>query len=66
MKIVFNGDDREVRDDLTIAELLEELALDPKRVAVEVNLELAPRDRHADTHLYDGDQLEVVTLVGGG
>ena len=66
MKIVFNGADRDVRDHLTIAELLDELSLDPKRVAVEVNLDLAPRDRHAETHLHEGDQLEVVTLVGGG
>ena len=66
MKILFNGEGREVRDGMTIAELLEELSLDPKRVAVEVNLDLAPRDRHAQTQLQEGDQLEVVTLVGGG
>ena len=66
MKIVFNGEAREVRDGMTIAELLDELSLDPKRVAVEVNLDLAPRDRHAQTQLQEGDQLEVVTLVGGG
>ena len=66
MKILFNGEQREVRDHLTIAELLDELSLDPKRVAVEVNLDLAPRDRHAETYLQEGDQLEVVTLVGGG
>jgi sulfur carrier protein len=35
-------------------------------VAVEVNLEVVPRDRHAETTLHDGDRLEVVTLVGGG
>jgi thiamine biosynthesis protein ThiS len=66
MKIVFNGEGREVRSGMTIAELLDELSLDPKRVAVEVNLDLAPRDRHAQTPLQEGDQLEVVTLVGGG
>lgn len=66
MKIVFNGETRDVSDGTTIADLLDELALDPKRVAVEVNLELAPRDRHRETHLTEGDQLEVVTLVGGG
>lgn len=66
MNIVFNGETREVRDGLTIADLLDDLSLDPKRVAVELNLDLAPRDRHPDTHLKEGDQLEVVTLVGGG
>ena len=66
MNILFNGEPRSVRDAITIAELLEKLALDPRRVAVEVNLDLAPRDRHGETTLKEGDQLEVVTLVGGG
>ena len=66
MNIKFNGESRQVRDYITIAELLEELTLDPRRVAVEVNLELAPRARHGETTLNEGDQLEVVTLVGGG
>ncbi len=50
----------------TVAQLLEELGLDARHVAVEVNLELAPRQRHAHWALAEGDQLEVVTLVGGG
>ncbi len=66
MNILFNGETRSVRNAITIAELLDELALDPRRVAVEVNLDLAPRDRHGETILNAGDQLEVVTLVGGG
>lgn len=66
MKIVFNGETRDVQDGSTVADLLDDLSLDPKRVAVEVNLNLAPRDQHAETHLKEGDQLEVVTLVGGG
>lgn len=66
MKISFNGELRELREAATIAELLADLALDPRRVAVEINLELAPRDRHAEIRLQEGDQVEVVTLVGGG
>ena len=66
MKIVFNGETREVAAAITVADLLAQLELDPRRVAVEVNLELTPRDRHAETRLQEGDQLEVVTLVGGG
>ncbi|MFV1965847.1 MAG: sulfur carrier protein ThiS [Pirellulaceae bacterium] len=66
MQIVFNGQERETADDITVAALLEELKLPPKRVAVEVNLELVARDQHAACVLQEGDQLEVVTLVGGG
>jgi thiamine biosynthesis protein ThiS len=66
MKIDFNGEERETADNITIAALLEELHLAPNRVAVEVNLELVPRQQHAAHVLKDGDRLEVVTLVGGG
>jgi thiamine biosynthesis protein ThiS len=66
MQIVVNGATREVAEGLSIARLLEELQLEPKHVAVEVNLELVPRGRHAQHALSPGDRLEVVTLVGGG
>lgn len=66
MKIVLNGAPRDVAAGLTIARLLEELKIEPKHVAVEVNLELVPRTRHAERTLSPGDHLEVVTLVGGG
>lgn len=66
MQIVFNGESRPVRPGATVADLLEELGLSPRQVAVEVNLELVPRASHAQCPLADGDRVEVVTLVGGG
>ncbi|HVA46222.1 MAG TPA: sulfur carrier protein ThiS [Pirellulales bacterium] len=66
MRIVVNGTPREVPPGLTVARLLDELQIEPKHVAVEVNLELVPRGEHARRPLAEGDQLEVVTLVGGG
>jgi len=51
---------------MTVAELLEELQLSPRLVAVEVNLQLVPRTRHAEQTLAAGDRLEIVSLVGGG
>jgi thiamine biosynthesis protein ThiS len=66
MRIVVNGEAREVPEGLTIARLLAELKIETKHVAVEVNLELVPRGRHAEHALSPGDRLEVVTLVGGG
>jgi sulfur carrier protein len=65
VQIVCNGQERTLPPGATIAALLEELELRGP-VAVEVNFELAPRERHAQWQLCDGDQLEVVTLVGGG
>lgn len=66
MQVIFNGEPREIEADLSIAALLEELGLESRHVAVEVNLELVPRGRHREHQLVEGDRLEVVTLVGGG
>ena len=66
MQITVNGRQHEVPSGTSIAGLLAELELEPRHVAVEVNLELVPRTRHAERRLEPGDQLEVVTLVGGG
>lgn len=66
MNLQVNGEPREAPDGCTIAELLEQLGVRTKGVAVERNREVIPRAQHAQTRLADGDQLEVVTLVGGG
>ena len=66
MQIIVNGQTRAVADGTTLTELLSQLDLQARHVAVEVNLDLIPRAQHAEHRLADGDQLEVVTLVGGG
>lgn len=66
MRISINGESRTVANDCTVTDLLNELGMQPKYVAVERNLELVPRATHADCVLEDGDRLEIVTLVGGG
>ena len=66
MQLTVNGQERELAAGATIAELLAELGLDPRMLAVERNLHLVPRAQHAETQLTEGDRVEVVTLVGGG
>jgi sulfur carrier protein len=66
MQLTVNGQDRELEEGTTIAQLLEQLELDPRMLAVERNLNLVPRAQHACTPLAAGDRIEVVTLVGGG
>ena len=66
MRIVVNGQDREFSAAITLAQLLEGLAMEPRRVAVELNRRIVPRSRYAATPLADRDELEIVTLVGGG
>ena len=66
MQLQINGQGEEVPDGLTVADLLQRLEKDPALVAVEVNRELVTRSKHAETTLKDNDELEIVTLVGGG
>jgi sulfur carrier protein len=65
MRIEVNGEPREVAA-ATILDLVVELGLDPRKVAVERNLEIVPKSLHADTALADGDRIELVQFVGGG
>jgi sulfur carrier protein len=61
-----NGESRAVPKGATVAELLDQLGLGGKFVAVEVNLKLVPKPQHDAHRLAEGDRLEIVTLVGGG
>jgi thiamine biosynthesis protein ThiS len=71
MNLHINGEERSFADpaptaDFTLAALIESLAMKSDRVAVELNRDIVPRDRWPQTHLKDGDRLEIVHFVGGG
>lgn len=66
MKIVLNGESIQAERGESVGSLLGRLGIDPKRVAVERNLEILPKSRYAETLLADGDRIEVVQFVGGG
>lgn len=66
VQILVNGETREIATALTIGELIRLYELTPQRVAVEVNRELVRRARFDDVRVADGDEVEIVTLVGGG
>ena len=66
MELVINGEKKTHQAGLTVAGLLEVLKMEPRVVAVEVNRQLVTRSLHDQTELKDGDELEIVSLVGGG
>ncbi len=68
MKLHINGEERSFDSPppFTLAALVEILGMKADRVAVELNRDIVPRDRWADTRLNEGDRLEVVHFVGGG
>jgi sulfur carrier protein len=63
--IVVNGERKDVGP-LSVLGLLEMLEIDPRRVAVELNLEILPKPDFETTPLQDGDRIEIVHFVGGG
>ncbi len=63
--ITLNGEQRQVQA-ATVADLLREIGLDTRKVAVERNEEIVPRSTYAATTLVSGDALEIVHFIGGG
>ena len=61
-----NGDLRHVTVGLTLADMLQELGLDARKIAVERNLEIVPRGTFNEVLVHEGDRLEIVHFVGGG
>lgn len=61
-----NGEASVVPAGTTIAALIAGLGINPRYVAVEVNQSVLPRECHSETPIADGDEIEIVTLVGGG
>lgn len=66
MQIILNGKDHGIDDGATVADMLQELQIEPIRVAVEVNEDIVSRKTFTETRLSEGDRVEVVTFVGGG
>lgn len=66
IEITVNGESRQVADGATVADLLAELRVQSRRVAVERNLDIVPRATYDHVVLTAGDTLEVVSFVGGG
>ena len=66
IQVTVNGQGMELPSGTTVAQLLERLALDRARVAVEHNRRVVPRAEHGGVRLNHGDRLEIVTFVGGG
>jgi sulfur carrier protein len=66
VSIKVNGEVHSVEPNATVADLLERLKMNPKFLAVELNRQVVPRAEHHRTRLIPDDQIEIVTLVGGG
>ena len=66
LAIRLNGEHRRVTGGISIAEMLNELGIEPRKVAVERNLQIVPRSMLGQVRVEDGDDYEIVHFVGGG
>jgi len=66
MKIQLNGVSHDIPDHSSAQDLVEQLGLGDKRLAMEVNREIVPRTLYAEHMLQDGDTVEIVHAIGGG
>jgi sulfur carrier protein len=66
MRVVLNGEERDLSGLITVFDLLKHLGLEEKLVLVEQNGEAIARDRLASAPLGDGDTIEIVRMVAGG
>lgn len=66
ISVTVNGESRQFAAPLNCTDLLVQLNLAGKRVALERNGEIVPRSRFSEERIEDGDRLEIVVAVGGG
>ncbi len=66
MHLTVNGEQRSFGEGASVAGLVSALGLDPRKVAVERNLEIVPRSAYDRTALAEGDRIEIVHFIGGG
>ena len=66
MNILLNGETKQIDNQLLLSQLIEQLGISGKRLAVEINKEIIPKSEHAKYVINEGDRIEIVHAIGGG
>ena len=66
IKIILNGEEKNIEANLTISDLVSDLNLDIEKIAIEKNLEIVHNNAFSLTNICDGDKIEIVSFIGGG
>jgi len=64
--VIINGEPQRLTDGVTLTELINQLGLNQRRIAVELNRAIIAREHYGAQVLNDGDEVEIVHFVGGG
>jgi sulfur carrier protein len=66
MQVLISGETEEISPGITVGDYLKSQDINPRSVAVEINLAIIPRDSYDTTVIHEGDKIEVVMFMGGG
>ena len=66
IKIILNGKPAEIKGDLTLSGLLDDMKIVPELVACELNQRIVRRKEYSTTVITEGDQIEILQMIGGG
>jgi sulfur carrier protein len=66
MRVMLNGEPHTVADGHTVAQLVCDLGLTARRIAVEINRDILAREDYAACAIREGDAIEIVHFIGGG
>lgn len=66
MKVILNGKEKEIKENETISDMLKELNIKEKMVAVEINLKIIDKKEFKNVFIKENDKIEIVHFMGGG
>ena len=66
MKLIINGQERDVENVRTLADVVTHFGLNERIIVIEHNLNIVARELYAETQVNEGDKIEIVHFVGGG
>jgi sulfur carrier protein len=66
LKVIINGENRDIDEDITVLNLLKELGIEEKTMAAAINMEVVKKENWENTKISEGDKIEFLHFVGGG
>ncbi len=66
LDVIVNGESRALAESVSVKQLIQDMDLQGKRIAIEINGEIVPASQHSSVQLSSGDNIEIVGAIGGG
>ncbi|WP_281950989.1 sulfur carrier protein ThiS [Nitrosophilus kaiyonis] len=66
MKLIVNGEKKEFKENITLKDILNELKIEDKVMAIAVNMNIVKKENWDNYHPKNGDKIEMLTFVAGG